>query len=101
MEVQFYILNQNTLSANVREAINLTINADEIIPYLGGTVSATSGPFSSSSAHGKVSKPDVDTTAAIALVEDDGYIHAARLGGNNGARIMLLHILPNIAGPLM
>ncbi|WP_278184246.1 ABC transporter permease [Alkaliphilus metalliredigens] len=33
--------------------------------------------------------------------KQEDYVHAARLGGNSGTRIMLVHILPNIAGPLL
>jgi len=72
--LQFYILNQNTLSADVRKAINLTIDADKIVPYLGGTVSATAGPFSEGTAYGKVSKPSVDLAAAVSLLANDGYV---------------------------
>lgn len=72
--VQLYFLNQNRLNANVRKAINLTIDANEIVSFLGGTVSATVGPFSSSSAYGKVHKPSVDTDAAVSLLEKDGYV---------------------------
>lgn len=34
-------------------------------------------------------------------IKQEEYIHAARLGGHSGIRIMLVHILPNIAGPLL
>ena len=39
-------------------------------------------------------------SAAIA-VKEETYIQAARLSGCNDARILFLHILPNIAGPLI
>ena len=39
-------------------------------------------------------------SAAVAAKEET-YIHAARLSGCNDARILFLHILPNIAGPLL
>ncbi len=71
--LQFYILNVNTLDDSVREAINLTVDAEAIAAYLGGTVSATVGPFSSSTAYGQVTKPAVDTEAAKAALEADGY----------------------------
>ncbi|MCD7842116.1 MAG: ABC transporter substrate-binding protein [Lachnospiraceae bacterium] len=71
--LQFYILNENTLDDSVREAINLTVDAEAIASYLGGTVSATEGPFSSSTAYGQVTVPAVDTEAAKTLLEADGY----------------------------
>ncbi len=49
------------------------MDAKDIVSYLGGTVSPTVGPFSTSSAYGKVHKPAIDTEAAIALLEEDGY----------------------------
>ena len=39
-------------------------------------------------------------SAAVAAKEET-YIHAARLSGCSDARILFLHILPNIAGPLL
>ena len=39
-------------------------------------------------------------SAAIA-VKEETYIYAARLSGCSDARILFLHILPNIAGPLV
>lgn len=35
--LQFYVLNQNRLSENVRKAINLTVDNEAIAEYLGGT----------------------------------------------------------------
>lgn len=72
--VQLYFLNQDRLNATIRKAINLTIDADEIVSYLGGTVSATIGPFSASTAYGKVYKPSVDANEAMSLLEKDGYV---------------------------
>ena len=71
--LQFYVLNQNRLSANVREAINRTVDNQAIADYLGGTVSPAVGPFSASAPYGKVTKPSVDTAAAKAAIEADGY----------------------------
>ena len=51
--LQFYLLNKSNLSDNIRKAINLTVDAKAMEAYLGGTVSATSGPFNSSSSYGK------------------------------------------------
>ena len=39
--------------------------------------------------------------SAAAAAREETYIHAARLSGCNDARILFLHILPNIAGPLL
>lgn len=72
--VQMYFLNQERLNESVRAAINLTVDADDIVDYLGGTVSATVGPFSASTDYGKVNKPAVNTEKAIALLEEDGYV---------------------------
>ena len=71
--LQFYLLNKNNLSDNIRKAINLTVDAKAMEAYLGGTVSATSGPFNSSSSYGKAEAPEVDTEQAKTLIEEDGY----------------------------
>ena len=71
--LQFYVLNQNRLSANVRKAINLTVDNKAIADYLGGTVSPAVGPFGPSAPYGQVTKPAVDTAAAKAAIEADGY----------------------------
>lgn len=71
--LQFYILNMDTMDDSVRAAINLTVDGDAIASYLGGTVTATVGPFSSDSAYGQVTKPAVDTDEAKSLLEADGY----------------------------
>ena len=71
--LQFYVLNENRLSANVRKAINLTVDNNAIAEYLGGTVSPAVGPFGASAPYGQVTKPAVDTAAAKAAIEADGY----------------------------
>ncbi|MBR5070902.1 MAG: ABC transporter substrate-binding protein [Oscillospiraceae bacterium] len=71
--LQFYVLNKNTLSDNVRKAINLTVDCQDIANYLGGTTSAAVGPFGASAPYGKVTKPAVDTAAAEAALQADGY----------------------------
>lgn len=71
--LQFYILNENTLDAAAREAINLTVDKDAIAAYLSGTVSAAVGPFNPSAAYGKVTVHAVDTAKAKELLEADGY----------------------------
>ena len=71
--LQFYVLNQHRLSANVRKAINLTVDNNAIAEFLGGTVSPAVGPFGASAPYGKVTKPAVDVNAAKAAIEADGY----------------------------
>ena len=71
--LQFYVLNQNRLSPNVRKAINLTVDNNSIAEYLGGTVSPAVGPFGASAPYGQVTKPAVDVAAARAAIEADGY----------------------------
>lgn len=71
--LQFYMLNQNRLSDDVRKAINLTVDCDAIAEYLNGTVTAAVGPFGTATAYGKVTKPAVDTAAAKAALEAAGY----------------------------
>ncbi|MBO4360066.1 MAG: ABC transporter substrate-binding protein [Eubacteriaceae bacterium] len=71
--LQFYVLNKNNLSDNVRAAINLTVDNDKIAEYLGGTVSAAVGPFNPAAPYGQVTKPAVDTVKAKELIEADGY----------------------------
>ena len=72
--LQFYALNKKTLDDKVREAINLTVDNDEIAAYLGGTVSAAVGPFSAAAPYGQVKKPAADPEKAKALLEEDGYV---------------------------
>ena len=71
--LQYYILNCDRLSENIRKAINLTVDSAAIEAYLGGTVSATVGPFNETAAYGVAEKPAVDPEAAKELVEEEGY----------------------------
>ncbi len=71
--LQFYVLNENRLSAGVRKAINLTVDNAAIAEFLGGTVSPAVGPFSASAPYGQVTKPQVDAAAARAALEAEGY----------------------------
>ena len=72
--LQFYFLNKNTLSDNLRAAINGTVDKQAIADYLKGTTSATDGPFNSAAAYGKVNGAQkLDAAAAKALIEKDGY----------------------------
>lgn len=71
--LQFYMLNQNRLSDELRKAINLTVDCDAIASYLNGTVTAAVGPFGTAAAYGKAVKPAVDTAAAKAAIEQAGY----------------------------
>lgn len=71
--LQFYMLNENRLSDDLRKAINLTVDCDAIASYLNGTVTAAVGPFGTSTAYGKATKPAVDTAAAKAAIEQAGY----------------------------
>ncbi len=75
--LQFYVLNKTRLDDKVREAINLTVDCGAMAEYLGGTVSAATGPFSASAPYGKVSKPKPDTAKAKALLEEAGYTAGA------------------------
>ncbi len=75
--LQFYVLNQNNLSAAVRKAINLTVDNDAIAAYLGGTTSPAVGPFGASAPYGQVTKPAVDTAAAEKALQADGYARNA------------------------
>ncbi len=72
--LQFYILNEETMDAVVRKAVNLTIDCESIAEYFNGTVTAAVGPFSPSTAYGKVTKPSPDIEKAKALLEADGYV---------------------------
>lgn len=76
--LQFYILNKNRLSDNVRKAINGTVDKQAIADYLKGTVSPAVGPFNTSAAYGKVTGAQkIDAAAAKALIEQDGYTMGA------------------------
>lgn len=71
--LQFYILNEATMDDAVRAAVNLAVDCEAMAAYLGGTVSPAVGPFSTSAAYGKVTKPAPDAEKAKALLEQDGY----------------------------
>ena len=71
--LQYYILNENRLSDNVRAAITLTVDKDKIADYLKGTVSAAHSPYPDSTPYSKVTIPAVDTEKAKKLIEGDGY----------------------------
>ena len=71
--LQFYVLNMNNLSDNVRAAVNLVTDCEAIAAYLGGTVSPAVGPFGAAAPYGQVTKPAPDAEAARALLEKDGY----------------------------
>lgn len=71
--LQFYILNEATMDDAVRAAVNLAVDCEAMAAYLGGTVSPAVGPFSTSAAYGKVTKPAPDAEKARALLEQDGY----------------------------
>ena len=71
---QFYMLNENNISINVRKAINSIVDKEAIAKFLEGSTSAVDGPFNPSAAYGKVGSPaKVDLEAAKKLMEDDGY----------------------------
>ena len=71
--LQFYILNNKTLSEKVRKAINLTVDKKAIETFLKGSVSAATSPYPSSTAYSKVNIPATDAAAAKKLLEEDGY----------------------------
>ena len=71
--LQFYLLNMNRLSDNVREAINLTVDKQQISDFLEGVTTVTETPYLSSSEYGKAKGKGVDTAKAQQLIEADGY----------------------------
>ncbi len=71
--VQFYFLNQERLSDNVRAAINLAVDPEVLASFQKGIVSPTSGPFNASAPYGKVTKPACDPEKAKSLLKEDGY----------------------------
>lgn len=71
--LQFYVLNKNTLSPNVRKAINLTVDNNDMADYLKGTVSPAVGPFGPNAPYGQATKPELDPEKAKELIEEDGY----------------------------
>ena len=66
--LQFYILNEATMDDAVRAAVNLAVDCEAMAAYLGGTVSPAVGPFSTSAAYGKVTKPAPDAEKAKAWI---------------------------------
>lgn len=71
--LQFAVLNENTLNDNLRAAINQIIDDEAMASYLGGTTSATDGPYGNGVTYGDVTAPKVDVDAAKALIEAEGY----------------------------
>lgn len=71
--LQFYVVNKTRLNDNMRRAINLAVDCNDIADYLKGTVSAAVGPFSAKAPYGQVTKPGVDTAKAKSLIEAEGY----------------------------
>ncbi len=70
----FYYLNCKTLDANVRAAINMAVNPDEIVTMMEGMVEPTVGPFNSGCAYGKVAKAGYNPEAAKTKLEEGGYM---------------------------
>ena len=71
--LQFYFLNQERLSDNVRAAINLAVDPEVLASFQKGIVSPTPGPFNPEAPYGKVTKPACDPEKARSLLEEDGY----------------------------
>ena len=71
--LQFYALNENRMSAALRQAVNLAVDPAAVAAYLGGTVSPAVGPFAPSAPYGQVTKPAPDTEAARDILEKAGY----------------------------
>ncbi len=70
----YYYLNMERLpDKDLRSAINMAINSDEICTMLSGLASPTIGAFSESSAYGKVTKNSYDPQKAKSLIEGLGY----------------------------
>ena len=90
--LQFYVLNENRLSDNVRKAVNLTVDNAAIAQFLGGTVSPAVGPFGASAPYGQVTKPAVDTAAAKAALEADGYTLNGDGMYEKGGKVLTLDI---------
>ena len=72
--LQYYILNQERLSKEVRAAIIMAVDKEYMAAFLNGTVSPTAGPYSSESAYGKVKDIPFNTEEAMKLLEGAGYV---------------------------
>lgn len=69
-----YMFNLERLKdSNVRKAILMSVNKDDICTLLSGTASPAVGAFSSESAYGKVTGNAFDPEGAAKLLTDSGY----------------------------
>lgn len=80
--LQFYIVNMNAgkplADANLRAAINGTIDKEAIAAFLNGTVAATASPYKSEAAYGKANgQARIPADQAKALIEQAGYTMGA------------------------
>lgn len=88
--LQFYILNENRLSDNLRAAINLAVDCEAIASYLNGTITAAVGPFGTDTAYGQVQKSAPDAAAAREKIEAEGYaLNADGFYEKDGAPLQL------------
>ena len=90
--LQFYCLNKNRLSDNVRKAINLAVDYDAISEFLSGTNTPAVGMFKTSAPYGKVTKPAADPAAAEAALKADGYTKNAKGFYEKDGKVLKLDI---------
>ncbi|NTV79768.1 MAG: ABC transporter substrate-binding protein, partial [Clostridiales bacterium] len=70
----YYIFNMDTLTDDaVRQAIMMSVNKEDIVTLLAGSVLASEGAYGPSTALGDVQGPGYDPAAAKALLEENGY----------------------------
>ena len=73
--LQFYMLNQNRLSDELRKAINLTVDCDAIASYLNGTVTAAarsqSPPLTRPRQRPRLKKPDTLSALTASMRRTD------------------------------
>lgn len=87
----YYIFNMDTLTDDaVRQAIMMSVNKDDIVTLLAGSVVASEGAYGPSTALGDVKGPGYDPAAAKTLLEENGYaLNANGFYEKDGAEITI------------
>ncbi len=75
--LNFYILNENTLDADVRRAVNMAVDKQALQSFLGSGMRPTEGPFSDTAAYGKAKAAAFDPAQAQKLLEEANYVKNA------------------------
>ena len=70
----YYIFNMDTMTdLNVRKAIMMSINKDDIVTMMNNTMTAATAAYGPTTELGQVDAPEYDVAGAQALLEASGY----------------------------